>query len=93
MITKVFTKDKNGKISFTEEELQKLLDEIANKAYEEGKEAGKNQNTNIWPYVWYPNWYNDRISWTSNTNDPIRTTVSGITINSTSNNYTDKPLC
>jgi len=37
MKVKVFTKNQNGKIEFTEEELRKLLDEIYNEGYWDGK--------------------------------------------------------
>lgn len=51
MITKTFTKNKDGKIEFTEQELKNLLDEI----YKEGRK----ENNFIWhsPYdsYWYSN--------------------------------------
>lgn len=37
MKTKIFTKNENGKIEFTENELKKLLDEIYNEGYNDGK--------------------------------------------------------
>ena len=37
MKVKVFTKNQNGKIEFTEDELRKLLDEIYNEGYWDGK--------------------------------------------------------
>lgn len=37
MKVKVFTKNQNGKIEFTEDELRKLLDEIYNEGYWNGK--------------------------------------------------------
>lgn len=37
MKTKIFTKNKNGKIEFTEAELKILLDEIYNEGYNDGK--------------------------------------------------------
>ena len=43
MIVKVFQKNKNGKIEFTKEELENLLNEI----YWEGYNA----NTNTWTYT------------------------------------------
>lgn len=57
----VFTKDKEGKIVFTEKELRKLLDDV----YEEGKKDG------TWkPYVWNPSWTTDK--WTvTTTGNPI----------------------
>lgn len=37
MKVKVFTKNQKGKIEFTEDELRKLLDEIYNEGYWDGK--------------------------------------------------------
>lgn len=50
MLTKVFTKNKNDKIEFTEKELKELLDEI----YEYGYKEGKGQK--IYTYT-SPNWW------------------------------------
>ena len=46
MKIKVFTKNKDGKIEFTEDELKKLLDEVYSEGY--------NDHTWTWqpPYVW-----------------------------------------
>lgn len=59
----IFTKDREGKIVFTEKELRKLLDDV----YEEGKKDG------AWkPYVWNPSWTTDK--WTVTTGNPSWTT-------------------
>lgn len=56
MKVKVFTKNQNGKIEFTEDELRKLLDEIYNEGYWDGK--GNNYSyiyttpyTHTYPYT------------------------------------------
>ena len=52
MKVKVFTKNQNGKIEFTEDELRKLLDEIYNEGYWDGK---GNSYTYTTPYIYtYP---------------------------------------
>ena len=40
-MVKIFTLDENGKISFTKEELEKLLEEVEKEAFERGKESVK----------------------------------------------------
>lgn len=47
MQVKVFKFDSNGKISFTQKELEKLLNEVYNGGYADGKRAN-----NYW--WWYP---------------------------------------
>lgn len=44
MRVKVFTKNQNNKIEFTEKELQKLLDEIYNEGYTDGYVNGSKGN-------------------------------------------------
>lgn len=44
MKVKVFTKNQNGKIEFTEDELRKLLDEIYNEGYADGYTNGSKGN-------------------------------------------------
>lgn len=91
MMIKIFTPDKSGKISFTPEELQKLLQEIEKDAYERGKEVGKKEYI-YWP--WYtnspsitytdtkPNWDYNKItcndSSTLNATDTTTTTTAKI---------------
>lgn len=72
----VFTKDREGKIVFTEKELRKLLDDV----YEEGKKDG------AWkPYVWNPSWTTNK--WAVTTGNP-----SWITDKTTiSNEYSTSP--
>lgn len=50
MITKTFIKNKDGKIEFTERELKKLLDEV----YENGYQEGKGKSTFVYTT---PNWW------------------------------------
>ena len=75
MKVKVFYPDKNGRISFTKEELQKLLDEVYKEGYDDAR-----------PYYWSsPYW-----TWTNNpsiTTTPYYTTCSNgdSTANSTTN--------
>ena len=41
-MVKVFTLDENGKISFTKEELEKLLEEVEKEAFERGRASAVN---------------------------------------------------
>lgn len=55
MKTKIFTKNGNGKIEFTEAELKILLDEIYNEGYNDGKSISyiyttPNRRTPWWQY-------------------------------------------
>lgn len=69
-MVKIFTKNKNNKIEFTEEELKSLLDEV----YKEGLNDGQSKN-----YVYVtPNWYSDYtrgITITNETSNPY--TITG----------------
>lgn len=42
-MVKVFTLDENGKISFTKEELEKLLEEVEKEAFDRGRMSTTNQ--------------------------------------------------
>ena len=56
MKVKVFTKNQNGKIEFTEDELQKLLDEIYNEGYWDSKKNNyiyTTPYTHTYPYTVY----------------------------------------
>lgn len=69
---RTFTKNKDGKIEFTERELKKLLDEV----YENGYQEGKNKSTFVYttPNWWTwnnPNYY----TYCSSTNNSIDTTT------------------
>ena len=64
---KVFTTNKNNKIEFTKEELQKLLDE----AYWDGYHA----NSNIWTYT-TPNYNPYRWVTTTNTSGDSNYTIT-----------------
>ena len=44
MMVKVFTVNKNDKIEFTKDELEKLLNEV----WEDGRRDGLNSNKNYW---------------------------------------------
>ncbi len=62
---KILQLDANGRISFTKEELEKLLDEVYNNGYEDGRKT-----------CWYPYWtYKTEptypnIVWTGNGTQP-----------------------
>lgn len=79
-MVKVFTKNKQGKIEFTESELKKLLDEV----YQDGYQNGKGQNV-----YWYsPPWWYNYHDWTwyspycitNASTTPINGTISGSSI-------------
>lgn len=84
MQVKVFKFDKNGKVSFTQEELEKLLNEVYRGGYDDGK-----RSNNYWTWT-SPYWTwsnstintttsepNPRITWTTTTNNSDNTiTVS-----------------
>lgn len=57
MKVKVFETDKNGKIIFTKDELEKLLNEVYDSGYVDGKNS-----TYVWssPYKW--NYYGNEIN-------------------------------
>lgn len=52
---KVFTPDKNGKISFTLEELQKLVEEAHKEGFQEGQKIIEHR---YYGYPYYGNWWN-----------------------------------
>lgn len=83
MQVKVFKFDKNGKVSFTQAELEKLLNEVYNGGYSDGKRAG-----NYWTWT-SPYWTWSNATLTSNdtitTNPNITWTT---TTNSTDNTIT-----
>lgn len=54
MKTKIFTKNEKGKIEFTEAELKKILDEIYNEGYNDGKSRSYTYTT---PIRTTPLWY------------------------------------
>ena len=72
MMVKVFTKGKDGKISFTEDELRKILDE----AYWEGYNANHHY-VYTYPSIAspsWPSWYSTTTT-TNNTNDSVTVSV------------------
>ena len=85
-MVKVFTKNKQGKIEFTESELKKLLDEV----YQDGYQDGKGQHV-YWysPPWWYNNhdwtWYSPYCTTTVSTT-PINGTISGSSISNVISN-------
>ena len=84
MKTKVFTLNKNNKIEFTEKELKKLLDEMYNDGYEDGKRNCTYVYTTPYRNPW--NWsYTTTASndYTINTSD----TTGTITLNKNDNVY------
>ena len=53
MKTKIFTKNENGKVEFTEKELKTLLDEIYNEGYNDGKSRSYIYTTPYYVNPWY----------------------------------------
>ena len=77
MKTKIFTKNENGKIEFTENELKKLLDEIYNEGYNDGKSRSYIYTT---PYISKPWWqYGTWCTADSTTNIKTGTTTTATT--------------
>ena len=77
MKSKVFKKNKYGKIEFTESELKKVLDEI----YDEGYMDGSSSNyyyTTPYRYKPYPYYY----TWCSTATDPASVTTATSTADS-----------
>ena len=88
-MTEYFYKNKDGKITFTEDSLKALLDRVYNQGYNDGK----NNGSIIWnsPSKWYDDWWNKPfITWcndstTSSTNvtlDDCSSTTTNVTLNS-----------
>lgn len=86
MLTRVFTKNKDNKIEFTEKELKELLDEI----YEYGYKEGKGQK--IYTYV-SPSWWTLQKPYytycTTATHNDDYSTTSDHTINLSTNTNTE----
>lgn len=86
MLTRVFTKNKNDKIEFTEKELKELLDEI----YEYGYKEGKGEKT--YTYV-SPSWWTLQKPYytycTTTINSDDYSTTSDHTINLSTNTNTE----
>lgn len=81
MKSKVFKKNKYGKIEFTESELKKVLDEI----YDEGYMDGSSSNyyyTTPYRYKPYPYYY----TWCSTATDPL-TNIATTTATSTADSH------
>lgn len=73
MMIKIFSKNENNKIEFTEEELKKLLDEVYKEGYNDGK------NNNVYTY------YTPSITWTPDPN-PWWTHVTCVDATNTTSN-------
>lgn len=73
---KVFTKNKNGKIELTEEELTGLLDE----AFKEGMDEDSHRFVYRSPLTAWPSWYPVYYTAASNTIDTDKVTISASTI-------------
>lgn len=92
-MVKVFTKNKQGKIEFTESELKKLLDEV----YQDGYQDGKGQHV-YWysPPWWYHGygydwtWYSPYVVSNATSDISINGTLSGSSISNviTNSDYT-----
>ncbi len=83
MKTKYFTKNKHGKIEFTESELKNLLDEIYNDGYWDGTRSTYVYQT---PYRWEPFTYTTSTA----SNSSNCTLLKGMNVQSTSNTSTPK---
>ena len=92
MIIKIFKTDKDNKISFTPEELEALLTDVEQKAYAEGRTAGKNEqaladatssHTSSSGTLTYP-WQQGGVVYTVNSNEVPKQTLTL--------NQTDKAL-
>ncbi len=75
-MSKVFKLNKDGKVEFTTEELKKLLDEVYNKGYEEGKNENWSWTS---PYHW-PSWVytGDSITTTNANSNTLTIDSSGL---------------
>ena len=74
IMTRRFEKNKNGKVEFTEIELKKLLDEVYNEGYNNGKYCSKV----IWdPPYRYEDWWSTTPHITWNTTDLNGTSSTG----------------
>ena len=73
MQVKVFKFDKNGKVSFTQAELEKLLNEVYRGGYDDGKRAN-----NYWTWT-SPYWTSTTYSNTCNLTGTITTSNPNIT--------------
>jgi hypothetical protein len=71
MKVKVFEVEKNGKISFTKNELEKLLNEVYDSGYEDGK-----RSNNYWtwtsPYKWEYPYYTTTTATNATLNPPSK---------------------
>ena len=83
MKTKIFTKNENGKIEFTENELKKLLDEIYNEGYYDGKSRSYIYTT---PYTSKPWWQYG--TWCTADSTTASTTATTTTATSGTSNST-----
>jgi len=86
MIIKVFKTDKDNKISFTPEELEALLTDVEQKAYAEGRTAGKNEQaladakssqSSSSSTLSYP-WQQGGVVYTANSNEVPKQSLAGL---------------
>lgn len=80
-MTEYFYKNKDGKITFSEDSLRQLLDRVYNQGYNDGK----HNDTIIWnsPSRWYNDWLNKPIiTWYNDGNSSSTSTVGNTTTNS-----------
>ena len=84
MQVKVFKFDKNGKVSFTQEELEKLLNEVYTGGYNDGKRAN-----NYWTWT-SPYWTcsNSGLTLTTTGTDGAKPYITWITSTNTNSNET-----
>lgn len=91
MQVKVFKFDKNGKVSFTQAELEKLLNEVYNGGYSDGKRAG-----NYW--TWTSPYWISSTTYSNATNATLTGSDTATTVHNpnitwtTTNNSTDNTI-
>ena len=85
MKTKFFTKNSKGKVEFTEKELKKLLDEIYNEGYRDGRAS----KTYTYTTPWYPYYTNTPYyTWTT-----TATSTGDNTITVNGGEYSSNTIC
>ena len=89
MMVKVFQSNANGKIEFTRAELEKLLNEVYKKGYDNGAYDTK-QNYWTWtsPSISTTNWRTPSVTYATNTSTPI----DNLRSDSTSKVATSEPI-
>lgn len=79
MYTKVFKKNENNKIEFTEKELKETLDSVYNTGYMDGRgDSSYTYYSPYWPYrnSWYYTTATSNLSTASNANDTVKYSIT-----------------